>query len=133
MSGWGKKTMTDLDIKIERSYYSGMPIARLSLQGTLDSLTKPQLEQAIENLLSEYTYRFILDLSSGLETTGSTGLGTFIKIAGKVKEKGGGLVVIKPTERLKTAFDLVGLWSYISVADDLEGALKLFLPGNERG
>jgi anti-anti-sigma factor len=116
-------------VKITRHHCSDIDIAIISLKGIIDSLNKTkELEETIEKLLAEGVCQFIFDLS-GLETTDSTFLGFFIKLVVATKEKdGGGVVILQPSERFKTAFELVGLKEHIPIANDLKSALKSFLP-----
>jgi anti-anti-sigma factor len=124
--------MSNLEVNVARQYFSGMPIAVVSINGVIDSLNRTELEETIEKLLAENVYRFIFDLS-GLEAIGSLCLGFLIKIEGQAREKSGRVVVLNPSEELKTAFEMVGLWDYIPVANDIESALKSFLPPRSEG
>ena len=82
--------MSNLEVNVVRHYSAGMPIAVIILKGVIDSLSRPELEQTIEELQAENLHHFIFDLS-GLETIGSLGLGFFIKIQGQLREKSGGV------------------------------------------
>jgi len=48
-------------------------------------------------------------------------------VQGQAKEKSGGVVLLNPSEEVKTAFGIVGLWDYISIAYDIDSALRSFL------
>ena len=129
--------MTNLEIQVERHYFAGMFIAVIHLKGILsvdprERTYRSELEQTIEELLAENVYRFIFDLS-GFETIGSTFLGFFIKVAGQAKEKGGSVVLFQPSEKLKTALEVVGLGEYISLPSNLESAFRFFPRGTPRG
>jgi anti-anti-sigma factor len=113
-------------VKVVRHYFLGMPIAVIEIKGIGDSFNRQELEETIEELLAERFYRFIFDLS-GVAITGSTSLGFFIKLVAQTKEKDGGVVVLQPSQEIKTAFEVVGLGEYIHLANDLESALKSFL------
>jgi len=118
-----------LEINVARQHFSGMPIAVITLNGVIDSLSRTELGQTIENLLSEKVYHFVFDLSGVEERVfSSTSLGLFIKLVGAVREESGRVAVVKPPEGVKTAFEVVGLGEYISIANDLESVLKSFLP-----
>lgn len=118
--------MSNLEIKVERQHFSGRPLALITLTGIIDTLSRPELDQTIKGLLAEHIYRFIFE-ASGLKVSGPTILDFFIKVGARMKEKQGRVVVVKPNEETRTAFELTGLEQYISIADDIKGALKLFL------
>jgi len=118
--------MSDLEIKVTRYHCSGNDVACISLKGILDSLARGKLEQTARGLLGENIVHYIVDLSD-VTSVGSTGIGFLIKLAAQIQGRSGGLVVIGANERLKSAADLLGLWTYISLADNLEHALKLVL------
>ena len=65
---------------------------------------------------------------SGLQGIGSICLGLFIKIGEETREKSGAVVILNPSEEIKTAFGIIGLWEYINMANDLESAWRSFLP-----
>ncbi|MFH1230864.1 MAG: STAS domain-containing protein, partial [Planctomycetota bacterium] len=84
--------MSNLEVNVARHYFTGMPIAVVSINGVMDNLNRTELEETIEKLQAENVYRFIFDLS-GLETIGSLCLGFFVKVEGQSREKSGGVVV----------------------------------------
>jgi len=120
--------MSNLEIKVERQHFSGQPLALITLTGIIDTISRPELDQAIKDLFSEHIYRFIFE-ASGLKISGPTILDFFIRVGAMMKEKQGRVAVVNPNEGIRTAFELTGLEQYISIADDIKGALKLFLDG----
>ena len=141
--------MSDLEIKVTRHHptqfrshcygvakdchCSGKDVACISVsakggsasggKGIGDSLSR-ELEPTIKDLRAENIVHYIFDFSE-VTTINSTGIGFMIKLVGEVQGRHGGVVVIGASERLKTACDLVGLWGYVALADNLEDALKL--------
>ena len=109
---------------------AGRPLALITLKGIIDAPSRPELDQAIEDLFSEHIYRFIFEASE-LKVSGPTILDFFIKVAAGMKEKDGRVVVVNPNEKARCAFELTGLEQYISIVNDIESALRLFLAGNQ--
>ena len=118
--------MSNLEIKIERQPYAGLPLALIHLTGVIDTESRPELDQTIKDLLAEHIYRFIFE-ASGLKVSGPTILDFFLKVGAVIKERNGRVVVVNPDEKTRTAFELTGLEQYISIAEDISSALKLFL------
>ena len=118
--------MSNLEIKVERQHFAGLPLALITLKGIIDTPSRPELDQTITDLFSEHVYRFIFE-ASGLKVSGPTILDFFIRVGAMMKEKSGRVVVVNPNEHIRTAFELIGLEQYISIADDIGGALKLFI------
>ena len=123
--------MSNLEINVTRHYCSGKDVACISLKGIMDSLARGELEQTTKDLLAENIAHYIFDLSE-VTMAESTGIGFLIKLVTQVQVRFGGVVVIGASERLKTACDFVGLWGYVSLADNLEHALKLVLNESHR-
>jgi len=119
--------MSNLEIKVERQHFSGLSLALIHLKGIIDTLSRPELDQAVKDLLAEHIYRFIFEASE-LKVSGPTILDFFIKVGAMIKEKSGRVVVVNPNEETRTAFELTGLEQYISITNDIASALKLFIP-----
>ena len=123
--------MSNLEIKVTRHHCSGKDVAVISLKGILDTLTRRELEKTTQDLLAENIAHYIFDLTE-VTSAESTGIGFLIKLVADVQGQHGGVVVIGASARLKTACDLVGLWGYVFLADNLEHALELVLNESHR-
>ena len=124
--------MTNLEIKVARYHCSGKDVACLSLKGIMDTLARQELERTTKDLMAENIVHYVFDLAE-VTSAESTGIGFLIKLVAEVQGRFGGVVIIGANERLKTACDLVGLWGYVALADNLEHALKLVLnPAHKR-
>ncbi|MFH0889253.1 MAG: STAS domain-containing protein [Planctomycetota bacterium] len=121
----------NLEVKITRQYFAGIPTATISLKGIIDIFSRSELDKTIERLLAENIYHYIFDLS-GLQGIGSICLGLFIKIGGETREKSGAVVILNPSEEIKTVFRIIGLWEYINTANDMESAWRSFLPDGSK-
>lgn len=93
----------------------------VKLSGFLDAHTFEQLDEAINDLFDQDTYKIIADLS-GLEYISSAGAGVFIGALATAQENGGNIVITAPTENVHEVFDLLGLTQIFTMADTVEAA-----------
>jgi anti-sigma B factor antagonist len=96
-------------------------IVLLRLGGFLDAHTFEELDEAINNLFEQGTYKIVADLS-GLEYISSAGAGVFIGALAMAQENGGNIVISSPTENVHEVFDLLGLTQIFKIADSPEDA-----------
>jgi anti-anti-sigma factor len=94
----------------------------LAVQGEVDSSTAPELEEALDGLFKQGTYRVILDFER-VSFVSSAGFGILIHARDVVLKHGGGLVFAGTTARVREIFDLLGISSFLRFAPDLGGAL----------
>lgn len=85
--------------------------------GRIDAQGDPVLQRAIESALAGGRTRLLLDLH-GVEYINSAGLRTLVSVYKRVRQQGGALVLINPTENVQRLLDLVGLDSVLEVFYD---------------
>jgi anti-anti-sigma regulatory factor len=116
-SGGPDIEMSNLEVTVTRHHWSGKPVALVALRGLFDTPGRAELAQTIRDLLSEHISYYAFDLSE-VKTIDSQYLRFFIKIVTWVRGKSGRIVFFEPSQRFKTAFEVIGLGSeYISIAD----------------
>lgn len=127
--GRDKELMSNLEINVTRHHWSGKSVALVALRGLFDTPGRTELTQTIRDLLSEHISHYAFDLSE-VKTIDSQYLRFFIKIVTWVREKSGRIVFFEPSQRFKTAFEVIGLGSeYISIVDvnNLEKVWELLI------
>jgi anti-sigma B factor antagonist len=88
----------------------------LALNGELDVVSAPELEQLLTEVLAESHERVMLDLN-GLSFVDSAGVSVLIKAKQRAQSGGCTLVLRRPTEQLERVFALVGLANWLAIED----------------
>jgi len=98
--------------------------------GFLDRRTTPELEAALDRLLSEKSSHLVVDLSNVTEMS-SAGLRVLINATKRARALAGGDVrLVAPGRRVVEVLDLAGLLSVIHVFPTREDAVASFQPAN---
>ena len=84
----------------------------IALEGRLDTMTVPQLEQEIKSIPDTVT-ELIVDLA-GTEYISSSGLRVLLS-ADKVMRSRGGMKITNANELLKEIFDVTGFSDFLSI------------------
>ena len=84
----------------------------ITLEGRLDTMTVPQLEQEIKSIPDTVT-ELIVDLA-GMEYISSSGLRVLLS-AYKVMRSRGGMKITNANELLKEIFDVTGFSDFLSI------------------
>ncbi len=84
----------------------------IALEGRLDTMTVPQLEQEIKSIPDTVT-ELIVDLA-GMEYISSSGLRVLLS-AYKVMRSRGGMKITNANELLKEIFDVTGFSDFLSI------------------
>jgi anti-anti-sigma factor len=98
--------------------------AHLVLAGPLGAASHFVLAAALERLFDAGQRRVILDCAA-LGHVSSTGLGTLVLWAERLREAGGALVLLDLPRPQRAVLELLGLDAFLPVADDLVAALCL--------
>ncbi|MFA5793784.1 MAG: STAS domain-containing protein [Candidatus Brocadiia bacterium] len=112
--------MFDIEIDIEKV---DKDIALMTLRGSLDSTTDDKLSEALNKLIKDNVYRFVIDLS-GVSYIGSPGIGVFISVIDILQSNKGTIVFIYPKPNVKATFKMFKLSAFYSIAKDKETAVK---------
>jgi anti-anti-sigma factor len=94
----------------------------LRLAGRMDAENASQLEPECEVCISEGFKILVIDLGD-LAYINSLGLRSFVAIAKKLKNNGGGLRVCRLTGLVRQVFEITGLTQIFSVYESVESAL----------
>ncbi|MCH9816850.1 MAG: STAS domain-containing protein [Actinomycetia bacterium] len=97
-------------------------ITVVAVSGELDVFTAPQLESALNDLVTAGRVEIVVDLS-GVSFLDSTGLGAMVKALKWVKEQSGSLTVVAADERIVKVFKITGLDDVMSLQAELDPAL----------
>lgn len=93
-----------------------------SIQGRLDAMSVPQLEEQINQWFEQSGTKLVFDLD-GLDYISSAGLRVFLTTAKKMKARDGKLCMARLRENVKDIFTISGFIALIPAFDTL-GAAK---------
>jgi len=110
-----------MDIKHE----SRGAVMVVSITGSLDALTAPQLTDYLTQRLGEGHHHLVVDLA-GLEYTSSAGLRVMLNAVKDARARGGDLRVgaVRPT--VNKVFEMSGFTSILKFFPDVDAAVKSF-------
>ena len=100
-------------------------ILKLSLKGSLDNTTVPELETTFDDSFNQNIYKFIVDISQ-LDDLNSAGIGVFINASPFARGNNGDIVLLRPHPEMQKILTLLVLSRHLTVADDDVMALKAF-------
>jgi anti-anti-sigma factor len=95
--------------------------------GRLDSTTSSKLEQVLLARVGSGERRVVVDMA-GIDYISSAGLLVFLKLAKKLKELGGGLVLGDMGEPVRQVFELAGFLPLFAIEPSRELALARLGP-----
>lgn len=94
----------------------------VSVEGRMDTVSAPEFDTRIEELLNQGEKGFVLDFGK-LEYVSSAGLRSVLVAAKKAKAAGGNVCCCDLQSMVKKVFDLADFASIIPVFDSVEDAL----------
>ena len=94
-----------MSLTIKSNETKGQSI-RVSLTGRLDTITAPELETELDQMVAKPVQVLIFDLSD-LEYISSAGLRVIFKATKEMKAKGGKCGILKMQPQIKKVFDIV--------------------------
>lgn len=97
----------------------------LRLDGVIDTLTAPQLDKVVSQLIQQEKYRLVLDLA-GVDYISSAGWGIFISHLKELREGRGDLKVARMLPEVNEIFELLEFDTVIQSYDNLEKAIGDF-------
>lgn len=106
-----------MDLRCRTSVVGELPT--LHVTGEVDLATVPQLRDAAHRLVMEAPGRTVAIDLDGVSVLDDTGLGVLLGSAGRARDRGGDLVVVCTSERLREWFAVSGLARAIEVRDRL--------------
>ena len=94
----------------------GPGIFHLSLSGSLYTDQQPELDQAVDRLLTGKPAALVFDLEH-LEYLSSAGIGSLLKAEKALEETGGIMVLINLRLEVRKILELVGLLDYLNIVE----------------
>jgi anti-sigma B factor antagonist len=104
--------------------YEGQ-VASVSVVGSLDALTAPDLNEFFNRRLAEGNSKFVVDLSR-LEYTSSAGLRVLLSAVKEARAHGGDLRLAAAQTNVKKVFELSGFVSIMLFFPDVATAVASF-------
>ncbi|MDD2715300.1 MAG: STAS domain-containing protein [Candidatus Wallbacteria bacterium] len=100
-------------------------IELVKVSGDIDVDSSVLLQEYLEKLLQHRIYKIILDLSEATYIN-SRGIGVITQYYKLSREKGGGLVMINPSEKIQNILKITFLTKILPVLEDINQALIYF-------
>ncbi len=110
-------------MQIIKDESKGDGIVILRLEGRLDALTSPNLDNEIDNLLNSQKVKIVIDFS-GVDYLSSAGMRALLSGTKKVVKKGGKLSTHSMNEDLMEIIKMAGFGSIISICLTEDEAIK---------
>jgi len=110
--------------KIERRTNNGYEV--IDLYGELDAHTASQLEETLQQLISNKKANIIVNFQK-LDYIASAGLGVFMAYIEDVRSIGGDIKLTNMNSKVYNVFDLLGFPTLYDILNDEDKAIKKFL------
>jgi len=95
-------------------------IVRLS--GEIDLNQSPELHEALVELCDESPPRIVVNLSD-VQYMDSSGIGTLVEIFQRMRREGAKLIIVEPSERVRSVLEITKLDQFLPMADSEEAGL----------
>ena len=105
--------MPGCTIEVEKIDFQ-IPVFIIRIVGALDAYSFPEFETKIREIIDKDGRNLLLDFSR-LEYISSAGLGALMGFAKIAREKDGDLLILKPTPKIGSIIDVLGLSKFIKV------------------
>ena len=92
------------------------------LKGELDSSTYKTVEAKAEEVINAGTTNIVFDLH-GVSYMGSAGLRALSSVSNSLKDKGGAMKLVNPSEAAAKIMKTLGFDSYFDICDDVQSAV----------
>jgi anti-sigma B factor antagonist len=99
----------------------GQSTALLKIAGDVDVASSPQLELQLAALLKAGNVHVVIDMAE-VNFIDASGIGTLVAAADQARAAGGGLVLSRPTSRVKRVIDVLQLNVALPVVRGYEAA-----------
>ena len=121
-------------MKLEKFRYDDgeVNVVILKFTGEFDTFNLPGFSERIDRMIALGDVRMVLDLHL-LKFINSAALGYLIKTHKAVKEKGGEMVLARPSKFLKKTLVTLGLDGVFKIFDTVENAISHFKDGKSVG
>jgi len=106
-----------MELRARHDVVGSVPV--LSLSGSVDLSTVPQLTDALLRHLAVHAGRRVAVDLDGVDVLDDTGLGVLLGAAGRARSAGGDVVIVIADERLRARFATTGFDRAVHVVDSL--------------
>lgn len=98
----------------------------LTVSGRLDTVTAPEYEKNIREMISGGNIKFVVDFEQ-LEYISSAGLRGLLIMAKLLNEKGGRMCLANVKGNVRSVFDMCGFTAVFTMKDSVSEALAAFV------
>jgi len=117
-------------MKLEKHRYEDVVI--LKFTGEFDTFNLPAFSERIDRMITSGDDKFVFDLRL-LKFINSAALGYLITTSRRLKEKGGEMVLARPSKFIKKTLTTLGLDDVFKMFESVEAAVKHFRTGEDIG
>lgn len=96
--------------------------AIVAAQGEIDLRRSPELHRALVGLCEDRPEVLVINLGE-VTYMDSSGVGTLVEILRRTREHGGRMVLVAPTERVRSVFEITKLDRFFTIKDTEAEAL----------
>jgi len=100
-------------------------ITIISIEGSIDALTAPNLTERINGLVAGGNIKLVADFS-GVDYTSSAGLRVLLGAVKQTRAKGGDIILVGIQPDVEKVLSLSGFTSILKVFPDVEAAVSSF-------
>lgn len=97
----------------------------IEVEGTLDAHTCDALQRLMDAHFQRKQYRVVVKLEK-VDYLSSAGAGAFVGALGTAREKGGDIVLVKPSRAARSVFDTLGLSAIFQIVSTEAEAFRAF-------
>ncbi|NIM19003.1 MAG: anti-sigma factor antagonist [Candidatus Latescibacteria bacterium] len=109
-----------------------VPVALITLKGSIETTNAATLEEAIERVINDRCYQIVVDLG-GVNYISSAGWGIFISEIKRVRRNGGDIKLAKMNPAVREVFEILEFHNILKPYSSKEDALRDFMSGVEKG
>lgn len=115
--------MADFEVKIDE--VGGGEIHVINARGYIDTVTAPELEKYLQELMRKKAYKLVVNLRD-VSYISSAGWGIFVSELRDIRENAGDLVLVEMSPDVYDVYELMEFSSILKSFDGLDDALRNF-------
>lgn len=112
-----REKMVDFTLEIVPVALEGLIL--LKPKGHIDSESTPVLEKHFDSAVSAGKTRIVLDLSAA-DFISSSGVGLLLGSRGMLRQSGGDLILLNPSQQIKTVLEIAGVDDYFRIVSSID-------------
>lgn len=110
---------------MEITYKQERQVTIVSIVGSLDALTAPQLTEFLSGQFASGNHRLVVDLGA-LDYTSSAGLRVLLNAVKEARSRAGDVRLAAVQQNVKKVFEMSGFTSIMKFYSDVAGAVASF-------